>query len=79
MYEKMLFTLAIAVSALSAFAVEVKVTSTVLNTFKNEFTTAKELQVLIITKQHLSIIICMWFLFILQKENYRDLHIIYVL
>ena len=40
----MLFTLAIAVSELSAFAVEVKVTFTVLNAFKNEFTTAKEVE-----------------------------------
>ena len=42
--KKMLFTLVIAVSALSAFAVEVKVTSTVLNVFKNEFTAAKEVE-----------------------------------
>ena len=40
----MLLTLAIAVSALSAFAGEEKVTSTVLNAFNNEFTTAKEVE-----------------------------------
>lgn len=42
--KKMLLTLAIAVSALSAFAGEEKVTSIVLNAFNNEFTTAKEVE-----------------------------------
>ncbi len=42
--KKMILTLAIAVSTLSAFAGEEKVTPRVLNAFKNEFSTAKEVE-----------------------------------
>jgi len=40
--KKMLLTLAIAVSTLSAFAGEVKVSEKALNNFKTEFSTAKD-------------------------------------
>lgn len=42
--KKMLLTLAIAISTLSAFAGEEKVKPEVLNAFKNEFNTAKEVE-----------------------------------
>jgi hypothetical protein len=42
--KKMMLTLAIAVSTLSAFAREEKVTPKVLDAFKNEFNTAKEVE-----------------------------------
>jgi hypothetical protein len=42
--KKMLLTLAIAVSTLSAFAGEVKVSEKVLDNFKAEFTTAKDVE-----------------------------------
>jgi CRISPR/Cas system-associated exonuclease Cas4 (RecB family) len=42
--KKMMLTLAIAVSTLSAFAVEEKVSTRVLNAFKSEFNTAKEVE-----------------------------------
>jgi hypothetical protein len=42
--KKMMLTLAIAISTLSAFAVEEKVSPKVLDAFKNEFNTAKEVE-----------------------------------
>jgi hypothetical protein len=42
--KKMILTLAIAVSTLSAFATEGNVSEKVLNAFKTEFTTAKEVE-----------------------------------
>ena len=42
--KKMMLTLAIVISTLSAFAVEEKVSPRVLDAFKNEFNTAKEVE-----------------------------------
>jgi hypothetical protein len=42
--KKMMLTLAIVISTLSAFAVEEKVNPKVLDAFKNEFNTAKEVE-----------------------------------
>ncbi len=42
--KKMMLTLAITISTLSAFAVEEKVSPKVLDAFKNEFNTAKEVE-----------------------------------
>lgn len=42
--KKMIVTLAIAVSTLSAFATDTNVSEKVLNAFKTEFTTAKEVE-----------------------------------
>ncbi len=42
--KKMILTLAIAITTLGAFAREVNVSSTVLNSFKTEFSSAKEVK-----------------------------------